>query len=216
MVRKLPVNIWPRRNLKLEQDPARLRSLGQLAVKCTGLQTTRCFCFILMYLRTSSTFPGFLINCWASLPVPQPVISASRAWLRGYLRVPKGINHPSATSSISLFPPGRWANHSIMFLQVYHKIISTRATKQNRQTEKNPIASTWDSLFSLPGQLFNTPVTRVFLHLPRQWFFGEVGSIAAHGSTSWTEFHQALPLTPRWAPEAGAQGLPSPFSKKSS
>lgn len=124
-----------------------------------------------MYLIiTSSTFPDFLVNCWAPLPVPQPGISASRAWLRGRLSVPKGINHPSPASTISLFPASRWANHSIIFLQGYQKIISIRATKQNNQIinkQKSNSQRTWDSLFSLPGQSIQYPCHRGILAFAR-------------------------------------------------
>lgn len=148
MVRQLPVNIWPRRNLRPgEQDPARLRSRGQLAVKCSGLQTTRCSCFILTYLRTSSTSPGFLINCWASLPVPASA-QCLKGMAEGTSQGPQRNESSFSNSRHLSFPPGRWANHSIMFLQVYQKITSTRATKQDKQTNKTPTASTWDSVFS--------------------------------------------------------------------
>lgn len=148
-----------------------LEVTGSAGIEGTGLPTTRCFCFIRMYLIiTSSTFPDFLVNCWAPLPVPQPGISASRAWLRGRLSVPKGINHPSPASTISLFPASRWANHSIIFLQGYQKIISIRATKQNNQIinkQKSNSQRTWDSLFSLPGQSIQYPCHRGILAFAR-------------------------------------------------
>lgn len=92
------------------------------------------------------------------------------------LGVPNGRNNPSLVSSISPFPR--------MVTRQTIKLFSSKATrklflpelqrKQANKKQKKPITRTWNSLFSLRGQLFNTHVTKIFLHLPGQWFCREV------------------------------------------
>lgn len=171
MVRQLPVNIWPRRNLRPgEQDPARLRSRGQLAVKCTGLQTTRCSCFILTYLRTSSTSPGFLINCWASLPVPASA-QCLKGMAEGTSQGPQR-NESSFSNSWHLSFPPLVAGQTIQLCSsksTRKLFLPEVQSKTSKQTKLQQPAL--EIPFSLPGQVFNTPVTEVFLHLPCQCFF---------------------------------------------
>lgn len=144
------------------------------------------------------------------------MLSASKAWLRGHLRVPKGINHPSPTSSISLSPLVAGQTIQSCSSKSTRKLFLPEPhSKISKQTKTQEPAL--DSPCFLPLANHSTPLSlRSFCLCHVSGSSGEVRSIAAHGSTSWTEFHQALPLTPRWAPEAGAQGLPSTFPKKSS
>lgn len=146
------------------------------------------------------------------------MLSASRAWLRGHLRVPKGINHPSPTSSISLHLVCPVAGQTI-------QLCSSKSTRKlflpELQSKTSKQTKIQQPALEIPCFLYlanySIPLSlRSFCICHVSGSSGEVVSIAAHGSTSWIEFHQALPLTPRRAPEAGAQGLPSTFPKKSS
>lgn len=203
MVRQLPVNIWPRRNLRPgEQDPARLRSRGQLAVKCSGRQTARCSCFILTYLRTSSTSPGFLINCWASLPVPASA-QCLKGMAEGTSQGPQRNESSFSNSRHLSFPlwslgkPFNYVPPSLPENYFYQSYKARQANKQNSNSQHLRFRFLYLAKYSIPLSLRSFCICHVSASS------GEVGSIAAHGSTSWIEFHQALPLTPRWAPEAG-------------